>query len=72
MRLNGGGVRHGRVEVCISEVWTTICSDYWDYEDASVACRQLGYSPYGNSKYIYLFVYSSFCLRCYTIDKLFY
>ncbi|XP_011408605.2 PREDICTED: deleted in malignant brain tumors 1 protein-like [Amphimedon queenslandica] len=47
MRLNGGGVRHGRVEVCISEVWTTICSDYWDYEDASVACRQLGYSPYG-------------------------
>jgi deleted-in-malignant-brain-tumors protein 1 len=47
IRLNGGGTLYGRVEVCVNEVWGTICSNYWDYEDASVACNQLGHSPYG-------------------------
>ena len=31
----------------MGEVWTTICSDHWSYNDASVVCNQLGYSPYG-------------------------
>ena len=47
VRLRGGGTLYGRVEVCVNEVWGTICSDFWDYEDASVVCNQLGYSPYG-------------------------
>ena len=45
MRLVGRGVnvREGRVEVCKSGSWGTVCDYGWSNIDARVVCRQLGY-----------------------------
>ena len=40
-------VSRGRVEICMSGQWGTLCNRVWDDIAASVACRQLGFSPHG-------------------------
>ena len=46
IRLAGSGTSstRGRVEVCLNNVWGSVCDDLWSTNDAKVACRQLGYS----------------------------
>ena len=37
----------GRVEVCVGGIYGTICDHYWNNDDASLVCSQLGFTPYG-------------------------
>ena len=48
IRLRDGATRfEGRVEICLDNVWGTVCDIEWGKEDASVVCRQLGFSSEG-------------------------
>ena len=48
LRLVGGNVdQEGRVEICIGNIWGTICDDYWNNMDAQVVCGRLGYVKAG-------------------------
>ena len=48
LRLVGGSIDRGRVEICVNEIWGTICAtNNWGQPEATVACKQLGFSGNG-------------------------
>ena len=50
VRLAGGTLSNeGRVELCISRKWKTVCDNSWSSNEARVVCRQLGYAYQGES-----------------------
>lgn len=46
--MGGNSLLEGRVEVCYNNQWGTVCDAAWDIQDASVVCKQLGFSTAGN------------------------
>lgn len=48
IRLMDGIIdNEGRVEICVNQVWGSICDNAWDKTDAHVACTQLGHPELG-------------------------
>ena len=45
--VNGRFSSEGRVEICFTDRWGTICDGQWGPEEARVVCRQQGFMPNG-------------------------
>ena len=59
IRLSGGNkTLEGRVEICLGNEWGTVCHYGWGRNDASVVCRQLGFSSEGVYSYYREFPHS--------------
>ena len=58
VRLEGGNNSSlGRVEVCVNNVWGSVCNSRFGRSEAIVICRQLGFNDTGKITEVLLNVY---------------
>ena len=50
--VNGSVANEGRVEICYDNQWGTACDDSFSSPEATVVCRQLGYSTVGEPMHV--------------------
>ena len=59
LRLVGGTKDYeGRLEVCINNVWGTVCIIGWSNQETRIACKQLGYQELGNMSIHFILINS--------------
>jgi len=62
VRLAGSGLTHeGRLEVYYDDTWGTVCDDYFDDKDATVACKSL----FGSGSVLAMLYY---CSHFYSVE----
>ena len=42
--MDGQTPYEGRLEMCVNDLWVSVCADNWDRNHVAVVCRQLGYN----------------------------
>ena len=45
--MSGASEREGTVQICVNDVWGTICDSSWGSPEAKVVCKQLGFFSFG-------------------------
>lgn len=65
IRLSGKQTpESGRLEVCINQAWGSLCNYYWEYRDAQVVCRELGFQQFYGEFIIMINNYDKFVVGC--------